>query len=96
MLSPGAVQGIGEFPFDSSRDGVELRHLPFYGHVLLFNSEIFGGEMQRLSGQKMAVKRAIALADLSAVEPTCKCLNRREEISKLGPSWERNGAEEME
>lgn len=52
--------------------------------------------MQRLSGQKMAVKRAIALADLSAVEPTCKCLNRREEISKLGPSWERNGAEEME
>lgn len=51
--------------------------------------------MQRLSGQKMAVKRAIALADLSAVEPTCKCLNRREEISKLGPSWERNRAEQV-
>lgn len=44
----------------------------------------------------MAVKAAIALAGLSAVEPTNKCLTGREEISKLGLSLERNSTEKVE
>lgn len=36
---------LENFPLTPAEMGVELRHLPFYGHVFLFNSEIkiFGG-----------------------------------------------------
>lgn len=42
----------------------------------------------------MAVKAAIALAELSAVGPIHKSLKRQEEISKLGPYLETNRAEQ--
>lgn len=42
----------------------------------------------------MAVKAAIALAGLSALGPIHKCLNRQEEISKLGSCLETNRTEQ--
>lgn len=46
------------------------------------------------SRQKMAVKAAIALAELSALGPIHKCLNRQEDISNLGSYLEINRAKQ--
>lgn len=84
-------KSLANFPSAPAEMGVKLRSLPFYGQFFLCSSEIkIFWSKKAVTRQKMAVRPAIALADLSAGDLYIKA-GASKRFSSGDPIWEQIG-----